>query len=730
MNSVKPEENKSLSAPENDQSTRTEVSKDTVTKRTCSGTPVNHSQSDVRECSSTVALTSEVIKHEASLEIPNPNLSTNEIYDFTFSFHGRFKKTDHSKFTAYGKLNDSIYSALKANDSFNEKVKKHLNKSIIVFEKEKIKGYINLGMPLKCLPTESHFKITFGCNREGGQILRQYENLNVKCILFHIVALGKNTKTILKIKELHEKGATLCIYALKGETIREALIKDGRFRSDLDELEWKLVEQHKNIYEKQTIVDVVSGKLLEVDIPLKKVKKGTHKEIKQENENTTDEISPQDLLESQVEVHKQEEDGEAEGVEDHREETLPSQSLGHDIEGKRQRTKSRLRQYYNSLNRHYRGKNRRVRQRLHLGMPYPVKRAIQKQATDLWLKNFQILDEAIMPQYPNFKKDALWLKNYFQEQQKRKKLPPYKQFNIYKKYLGKVTENSTSVATCEHLVELSKSVGFMAWDNNGNTGTATCFVFRDNYIFTCRHVVHLLVGNDTDPSCWPNIISKCAKVTFSYKEFCPVGVDWFSFEPWLEVSDETLDYAILKLRENGNGFPAGLFGQMSSPPSNGLIYLIGHPESQVKKIDGCAVIPLNQRLGRYSELLQNEVAGPHAATYNTCPMFTQRSFLSEAWCTDTVSYDTYFSSGSSGSPVFDASGKLVAVHTFGHFYKRAGIVHALIEFGCSMDAILSDIEQKKEILYNLLTEKKNENHNEDRNKQLSLKDHRIEPMEH
>ncbi|KAI5934245.1 Protein FAM111B [Manis javanica] len=326
-------ENKSLSAPENDQSTRTEVSKDTVTKRTCSGTPVNHSQSDVRECSSTVALRSEVIKHEASLEIPNPNLSTNEIYDFTFSFHGRFKKTDHSKFTAYGKLNDSIYSALKANDSFNEKVKKHLNKSIIVFEKEKIKGYINLGMPLKCLPTESHFKITFGCNREGGQILRQYENLNVKCILFHIVALGKNTKTILKIKELHEKGATLCIYALKGETIREALIKDGRFRSDLDELEWKLVEQHKNIYEKQTIVDVVSGKLLEVDIPLKKVKKGTHKEIKQENENTTDEISPQDLLESQVEVHKQEEDGEAEGVEDNREETLPSQSLGHDIEG-------------------------------------------------------------------------------------------------------------------------------------------------------------------------------------------------------------------------------------------------------------------------------------------------------------------------------------------------------------------------------------------------------------
>lgn len=67
------------------------------------------------------------------------------------------------------------------------------------------------------------------------------------------------------------------------------------------------------------------------------------------------------------------------------------------------------------------------------------------------------------------------------------------------------------------------------------------------------------------------------------------------------VSGETLDYAILKLSENGNGFPPGLSKLIFRQPSDGLLYLIGHPEGQIKKIDGCSVISLEQRLERYKE---------------------------------------------------------------------------------------------------------------------------------
>ncbi|XP_039100950.1 serine protease FAM111B [Hyaena hyaena] len=732
MNSLKPEENKSSSATENGQSTRPEVSKDTAIKQTCPGRIAVQSLSDIKECGRASKLRSEV-KHETSVEIQNPDLSTIKKCYFTFTLNKNSKKSDRSIFKAHGKPNESIDSALRANNNFSERMKNHLDKHILVYEEKTIGGYVNLGMPLKCLPTGSHFKITFGqrkSNQEGDQMLRQCENPYMECVLFHVVAVGKRIKKILKINELHEKATTLCVYALKGETIKEALSKDGRFRSDLDEFEWEVMEDHKTIHGKESLADDVSGKTLEMDIFKKQVaRKGTHNKIKKENENTTEEICPQDPVQSEVREHEPEEDEETEDVEYNRGKILPSRNLGRDIKGKRQRTIFRIRSYYSSsFSRKYRRNNSRIRQRPHPGMQH-VNQYIQRRATNLWLKYLQRLDKVIMDQYPNFNEEALCMTKYFQDEQKKTKLPPFQQFSIYKKYFGKVTENSTSVATCEDLIHLSKSVGFMKWDNNGNTGNATCFVFNHGYIFTCRHVIHLMVGEGTDPSLWPDIISKCAKVTFAYKKFCPTDVDWFSIEPWFEVSDGTLDYAILKLRKNENEFPPGLFGQISSQLPSGLIYLIGHPEGQVKKIDGCAVIPRNQRLERYPEHHQDGLIAPHAATYNVFSMFTQRSFLSEVWRTDTLSYDTCFSSGSSGSPVFNASGKLVAVHTVGHFYQHGDKVYALIEFGYSMGSILCDVKQKNESLYKLLNEEKNENHNEDQNNK-SFQDHQIELMEH
>ncbi|XP_045870249.1 serine protease FAM111B [Meles meles] len=730
MNSMKPEENKSFTATENGQSSRPEDSKDTVLTQTCVGPPAAHTLSDSKGRSSLVKLKSEV-KHEASVEIQNPDLNTSKKCFFTFSLNKCSGKSDLSVFTAHGKLTENIYSALRANGNFSKRMEKHLNKNIFVYEKNTIGGYVNLGMPLKCLPENAHFNITPGPKKsdpEDDQILRQCENPNMECILFHVVSAGRNVKKILKIKEVYEKGSTLCIYALKGETIEEAIIKDGRFRSDLDEFEWEVREGHQKIHGKQSLVDEVSGKTLEMDIFKKRVSKGTPKKIKQ-NENANDETSPRNQIKSEIKEH------EPEDVEANREKTAPSQNLAHDIAGKKRRTIFRIGNYYRNYYRsrlirsHWKN-NSRQRPRPHVVMQHVIKQAIPRTATDLWLKNCQLLDKSIMDQYPNLKEEALRMRKYFRDEQRRTKLTSFQQFSVYKKYFGKVTENSTSVATCEDLLHLSESVGIMMWDNNGNTGNGTCFVFNHGYIFTCRHVIHFMVGEGTHPRFWPDIISKCAKVSFTYKRFHPINVDWYDLEPWCEVSDGPLDYAILKLSKNGNRFPPGLFGRISSPPPSGLIYIIGHPEGQVKKIDGCAVVPVNQRLERYPEQHQGEVVGPHAATYNAFSMFTQRSFLPEVCTTNTLSYDTCFSSGSSGSPVFNAFGKLVAMHTVGHFYRRGGRDYAIIEFGYSMCSILDDVKQKNERLYEFLIEENNENHNENDNKQELFQSDQTLPMEH
>ncbi|XP_040115375.1 serine protease FAM111B [Oryx dammah] len=743
MNFLTTEENTSFSATGNDQSTRPEASKDTVIEEACSGTPVDQSLSDIRECNSTIKVKSEVSEHETSSEQQNPHVSTSEKCHFTFSLNELLRKSDRSVFTAFGGPNENIYSVLSAHDHFSERMRKHVYENIIVYEEKTIQAHINLGMPLRCLPSGSHLKITFGqrrSNQEDDQLLRLCENPDAECILFHIVAIGKTIKKIVKIKELHERGTTLLVYALKGETIKKALCNDGRFRSDLDMLEWRVTEAHNKIYGKKSMVDEVSGKLLELDVPKLSIKKRTHKKIKPEDENATEDISLQALTQSKSKVHEPEKDGEAEGAEHNREKILPRQSLGLDIKHKTCRSISKIKRYYDSnlykrLRRKITQDRRRLslsRRRISLGRQYALQE-IQTEKTNLWVKNLQILNKVMMHQYPNFNKEALRIQKYFQEERKRMKLKTIKQFRVYKNAFGKVTENSVSVAICERLVHLSKSVGFMKWDNNGNTGNATCFVFNNGFIFTCRHVLHFIVGEGTDPKSWPAIISTCAKVTFAYKEFCPNDVDWLSFEPWFEMSGETLDYAILKLSENGNGFPPGLSKLILPQPSSGLLYLIGHPEGQIKKIDGCSVIPLEQRLERYKgHYSDGVVPGSCSDIYKAFPMFTQRSFLSEAWSSNTLSYDTYFSSGSSGSPVFNASGRLVAMHCFGHFYNRVNKAYALIEFGYSMESILYDIKQRDENLYKSLQEEKNESHNEEKdNKQeLSLQENQIESMQY
>ncbi|XP_023612291.1 protein FAM111B-like [Myotis lucifugus] len=490
---------------------------------------------------------------------------------------------------------------------------------------------------------------------------------DVECILFHVLAIGKETKTIVKSREFHEKSSTLCVYALKGETIQEALCKDGRFRPDLDQLKWKLIENHKKVYEKQSRVEDVSGKTLEMEIPKKPSgKKRTHKKIKQKNESATGEISSRDQMPSQVQFLEPEVDGETEDVEYSRKEVLPPRSLGHDIENKRRRTISEIKDHYRKN--HKRKYSKQISlgwQRPRLGMQSLIKWDIQEKTTDPWLKNCKMLNTVIIQQYPNFSNYALHMNKFFQKEQRRNKLSPAQQFNIYEKHFAKATKNSTTVAAYENRIQRSESVGYISWDNNGNTGSGTCSVFNNGYIFTCQHVIQEMVGEGTDPSLWPDIISKCAKVTFTYKKFRPVPEEWFFIEPWFEVSDNGLDYAILKLRANGNGFPSGLFKHISSLPSSGLLYLIGQPEDRVKEIDECTVITLVDRERRYSDLVQ--YSEPHAFS-----MFTPRSFPPEASHKDALSYDTCFSCASSGSPVFNAAHQVIAIHSFGKFYEHEG----------------------------------------------------------
>ncbi|XP_036051936.1 protein FAM111A-like [Onychomys torridus] len=492
----------------------------------------------------------------------------------------------------------SLYAALNTLGVVKKEIKNQQGKEMLVCGKEGIEGYINLGMPLCCFPEGSHVVITFHqCKREPEENNRLFEPQNqasTSYVRFYIHAIGSKKKTILKCRELHKKGNKLCVYGIKGETIKDTLRKDGRFHSFVESDHWNLICDLDTIIENTQPVDELEDKLFQVETELT--------------------ANP---------------------------------------------------------------------------------RAVSvTQNSELEDRNFHEVDKHIVDEYPTLKELREKLRAYIKEESKKRK-KKISLFKMHKENFGKLTKNSTSVKLLKRLSRDSDSVGYLWWNNNGNGGSATCFVFKGLYIITCRHVITNIVGEGIDPSQWASIISQCVKVTFDYEEFPPREDSAFNVKPWFEISNITLDYAVLELEENEGHVPAGLYNGIGPVPLNGLIYIIGHPDGEKKSTDACTVVPKDNR-GRKCEenVREREAAGCHFSM-SFVHMFTQRSFQEILHSSYLLTYNTTFFWGSSGSPVFDSYGSLVAMHTAGFPCKYQSGDSSIIEFGSSMKAIIADIKQNE-----------------------------------
>lgn len=310
-------------------------------------------------------------------------------------------------------------------------------------------------------------------------------------------------------------------------------------------------------------------------------------------------------------------------------------------------------------------------------------------------RNSYEVDERIVNEYPTLKEQRAKLRAYIKEEsEKRKKNASL--FKIHQENFGKLTKNSTPVKVNKHLSRVSDSVGYLQWDNNGNEGCATCFVFKGLYIFTCRHVINDIVGEGTASSKWASIISQCVQVIFDFEEFPPRKDNAFSVKPWFEISSKDFDYAVLELEENGQEVPTGLYNGIGPAPLTGLIYIIGHPDGEKKSIDGCTVVPQDNRGRNCEENVQARQAAGYQFSMPYIHMYTQRSFQEMLQNPHVVTYNTTFFGGSSGSPVFDSYGSLVAMHSAGYTCEYQSGVSNIIEFGSTMESIIADIKQNRD----------------------------------
>ncbi|XP_043827716.1 serine protease FAM111A-like [Dromiciops gliroides] len=576
--------------------------------------------------------------------------------EFDIEIDQKHKHTKDSVYKVYGQVHDSVYTALMTSDAVKNELNKRPNEEMIVYISGNNKRYVNVEMPLKCLPKNSHLHMTFIKGKTSKNNFQQYDKIDQKYFTFYISVVGRERKKIVKSNYLHKNGGILWVCGIKGQVLGDILCNDGRFLDWVNEDNWILVKD-KIKYEKTTPVEKVADQEFEVIVHKKQCPMG---QGQKHNKMTLQQNSkPKEQIDYLVTTQKGEQLV-----------TVDSNFTKPEVvKGAR---------------------------KLILSGSKPKK------------SKFYVSEKIII----EIRKEESLIKNFFEEESKRTGKGGIELFNLHREEFGKVIEDAMTSKTFKTLATLVDSIGYIHVTSNESC-CGTCFVFWDKYILTCRHVLNNIIKGVKEEDLAQKI-SESLFVTFT-DENPKNSLKRFVIEPWFEVSSEHLDYAVLKLKFpegsplKENEIPQGLFKQKQSTelPCNGTVFIIGHPEGEVKKIDTCRVIPIAEKAQNCLTVLQDR----QKAKCNTknCSrgkercihMFSLGSFKdTPIEMEDCLTYHTSFFFGSSGSPVLDTSGRLVALHTAGFSYSYQGQKQSVIEFGFSINSILNDMVQNHKSWYN------------------------------
>ena len=249
------------------------------------------------------------------------------------------------------------------------------------------------------------------------------------------------------------------------------------------------------------------------------------------------------------------------------------------------------------------------------------------------------------------------------------------------------------VRLLELLYSYTKSIGQISCGSI----RATCWLLRDKLVITNHHVYQLCY-NEREELQDPNLP---ITVTFDYlhtgkpEHIVTVDVDEQQ-DPGLE--NPHLDYKILQLKECESlegRVPLGLIVQCC-PSQKGLVTIIGHPEGKEMHIETCVVVSshswrekLHQRHDKFVQSQKDDLVSAGLNLTKSDSLRCAEKYK------DCLPYDTSLFTGASGSPVFDLSGNIVAIHTQGYTLDIEGGKCSLMEFGVKFHAICEDLKRRK-----------------------------------
>ncbi|XP_058874880.1 serine protease FAM111B-like [Acipenser ruthenus] len=449
---------------------------------------------------------------------------------------------DNSQYKINGLAGQTVLEALNSNSKFNARNlaerKKNNKKEVLITGKNVLKGIVPHHLPCSFIPNGELFNVTFILSGEGDDGERDFypeKSRDAERVVFYVEPRGKVNvakKTILKNHHLHQLRENLCVYAFRGETVKEALTRDGRFLSAVFEKNYQL-SCNGTLVEFHLYVDDEDGKIFTmiVSSEVRPVSEQLHPKIGMSSQTTgIDQYA-----------------GTATGASAATGDTQPVskatgafKTTGDTQSGSQSSTNTNHRVY----------------------LPIPDTREVYK---------------ALKSQM-----DGLIKLMKARGKETTGSLPISE---LLRTEFGKNTDSFTLVSTVRTLTELTESVCFI----NAVDKVATGFLLFGNYILTCAHVVEKILAESQ-----PVRLAAAVSVNFKFEK-PGESFETLAVKPQIVAYDRKLDYALLELDQGSAPLPPALITRLGVPPTSGGVCIIGHPSGDVKKIDPCSVIKFEER---------------------------------------------------------------------------------------------------------------------------------------
>uniref|UniRef100_UPI003AAF3F72 serine protease FAM111A-like n=1 Tax=Centroberyx gerrardi TaxID=166262 RepID=UPI003AAF3F72 len=527
----------------------------------------------------------------------------------------------------------TVENSLRTSQNFKEIAQKNNNKELVIIKDRKA---ITTHFPCCLIEKDELLIIKYikPANRSkhpvGVAAQPQRKAASDKLVTFHVATRGGKgiVKIIMSNTALKKEAEEISVYAYKGETVKQALKRDGRINKIIFKKNCVLSElSEEGETEMANLVDDLGGKSFKIILL---------------DKSSQPDSQPGSLDDADMLLNESQTSG-ADGNQGPPQQSTASESVN------TQTTEE---------------------------SPMPNSSMTPETSPFHQISNSEKMLNLLCSQF----KDSV---KQMKTQQKVPKLSDVQ--NLFRVEYGKNTQTCLEVKTVKRLMDLSKSVCQVRIKGR-QAGSG--FLLFDKFVLTNGHVVKNIYDQERG-QLRENVTVAFSFESLEQTDSCEtvqVKTEVAAFEHHTDVSGYLCDWALLELCPD-QALPDGLLKHFGFVPPSGGICIIGHPGGGVKQIDPCFIIPPD-----HCEQAVEKHYEENKCIQLVTDSFFKGVAESVKHNRQVLSYDTCFYFGSSGSPVFDEYCNVVAMHTGGYAYKNAKCqTQSVIEYAHPLSRIIEQI---------------------------------------